>query len=134
MLEWVSGQAVIRGVILFIAGVLFTSLFWRFIWWPRAARLFRKRSRSVITGLVNEQLAPYLPQFPFHASEAKFIGKPIDLIVFCGMDNGSIDEIVFVEIKSGKHQRLSPIERSVRDAVHAKRVRWELFNARLSSR
>jgi predicted Holliday junction resolvase-like endonuclease len=134
-MEWLTGQSVnMPGFILFVTGVFFATLFWRFLWWPRAKRLFKKRSRSVITGLVNEQLAPYLPQFPYRASETKFIGKPIDLIVFCGMDEGSVDEIVFLEIKSGKHRRLSPIERAVRDAVREKRVRWEMFDARLNSR
>ena len=33
-----------------------------------------------------EQLATYLPNFPFSPTEAKFIGAPIDFLVFKGMD------------------------------------------------
>jgi len=82
-----------------------------------------KRSRSVLSGLVNEQLAPYLPNFPFNPSEIKFLGKPIDFIVFSGLDEKAIKEVVFVEVKTSR-SILSRTERSLKDAIDAKRVRW----------
>jgi predicted Holliday junction resolvase-like endonuclease len=33
-----------------------------------------------------EQLAPYLPNFPFSPTEAKFIGAPINFLIFRGME------------------------------------------------
>ena len=89
----------------------------------------KKRSRSTLGGTFSEQIAPFLPDFPpdLKASEARFIGKPIDLIVFKGMDEGSISEVVFVEIKSGGSQ-LSLNERTLKSAVDAKRVRWEKYH------
>lgn len=42
------------------------------------------------------------------------------------MDEQHIDEVVFVEIKSGSSQ-LSSNERSLRDAIEAKRVRWHEY-------
>src|SRR5262245_53199778 len=60
------------------------------------------------------------------ASEARLIGKPIDFLIFKGMDDQRIDEVVFVEIKTGNSQ-LPPNERSLRDAVEAKRVRWHEY-------
>ena len=60
-----------------------------------------QRSRSVLSGMFAEQLAPYLPNFPFSPSEAKFIGAPIDLLVFKGMDAQHVEEVIFVEVKSG---------------------------------
>ncbi|MDD4983268.1 MAG: Holliday junction resolvase-like protein [Candidatus ainarchaeum sp.] len=82
-----------------------------------------KRSRSVLSGLVNEQLAPYLPNFPFNPSEIKFLGKPIDFIVFSGLDNKEVKEVVFVEVKTGGSV-MSKTERSLKDAIEGKRVRW----------
>jgi predicted Holliday junction resolvase-like endonuclease len=60
------------------------------------------------------------------ASEARFIGKPIDFLIFKGMDDQHIDEVVFVEIKTG-NSHLSSNERSLRDAIEAKRVRWHEY-------
>ncbi len=82
-----------------------------------------KRSRAVLGGQFSEQLAPYLPEFPYSPTECRFIGKPVDFIVFKGMDAKSIKEIVFVEVKSGKSV-LSGQERALREAVVGGRVTW----------
>jgi len=82
-----------------------------------------KKSRAVLGGQFSEQLAPYLPDFPFSPTEVRFIGKPIDFIVFKGMDQKEISEIVFVEVKSGK-SGLSTHERVLRDAIRGKKVSW----------
>ena len=82
-----------------------------------------KKSRSVLGGQFAEQLAPYLPDFPFSPTEARFMGKPIDLIVFRGMDEKDIQEVIFVEIKSGK-SRLNTHEKKLAEAIKAKKVRW----------
>lgn len=82
-----------------------------------------KKSRAVIAGQFAEQLSPFLPDFPHLPTEAKFIGKPIDFVIFKGYDKREIEEVVFVEVKSGK-SRLSPIERNLRDVIHDKKVRW----------
>ncbi len=87
-----------------------------------------KRSRAVLGGQFSEQLAPYLPDFPYNPNECRFIGKPIDLLVFRGMDDGRIDEIVFVEIKSGRAKNLSKTERLLRDAVNEGRVSWRQYD------
>ena len=81
------------------------------------------RSRAVLGGQFSEQLAPYLPDFPYSPTEARFLGKPIDLIVFRGADAQSIEEVVFVEVKSGE-ARLSPQEKQLRDVIQSKRVSW----------
>ena len=65
--------------------------------------------------LLLEQVAPFLRDSPkdLKALEARFIGKPIDFLIFKGMDEQHIDEVVFVEIKTGNSQ-LSSNERSLR--------------------
>jgi len=84
------------------------------------------KSRATLGGLFSEQLAPYLPDFPYSPSEVRFIGKPIDFIVFKGADGKNIDEVVFVEVKSGK-SKISSHERNLKNAIEKKRVRWEEY-------
>jgi len=90
---------------------------------PRIRQDSVKRSRAVVVGQVAEQLAPFLPEFPYSPSEARFIGKPIDFIVFEGMDEKEIRSVVFVEVKSGA-SRLSAQEKKLKDAIVNKRVTW----------
>ena len=82
-----------------------------------------KRSRAVLSGQFSEQLAPYLPEFNFKPTECRFIGKPIDFLVFPGMDEKEIKEVVFVEVKSG-NSTLSTVERQLRDVIKAGKVKW----------
>jgi predicted Holliday junction resolvase-like endonuclease len=87
-----------------------------------------KRSRAVIGGQTAEQLAPYFPDFPFDPGECRFIGKPVDFLVFRGAASGAVEEVVFVEVKSGASS-LSKVERSLRDAVQGGKVRWAEYRA-----
>ncbi len=81
------------------------------------------RSRAVLAGQFSEQLAPYLPDFPFNPTECKFIGKPVDFLVFHGLDEKNVTGVSFVEVKSGK-SRLTSTENSVKDAVLNGKVNW----------
>jgi predicted Holliday junction resolvase-like endonuclease len=82
-----------------------------------------RRSAAVVAGKVSEQLAPYMPGFPYDPKDARFLGTPIDLVVFDGMNEEELREIVFLEIKTGG-SRLSTRERLIREAVLARRVSW----------
>lgn len=84
------------------------------------------RSRAVLGGQFSEQLAPFLPDFKYSPTECRFLGKPIDLLVFQGMDDKKIDEVVFVEVKSSG-SRLSPQEKRLKEAIDNKKVRWEEY-------
>ncbi len=85
-----------------------------------------QRSRAVLSGQFSEQLAPYLPDFPYKPTEVRFLGKPIDFVVFEGMDSKNIQEVVFVEVKSGDSQ-LSTHERTLKKAIEKGKVRWEEY-------
>lgn len=83
-----------------------------------------KRSKAVINGQIAEQIAPFLPDFPANPSDARFIGKPVDFIVFSGLsENEKIDEILFVEVKTGK-SLLSEREKEVKKAIEQRKVRY----------
>jgi predicted Holliday junction resolvase-like endonuclease len=95
--------------------------------WAATAEVNRRSSlaasRAVIGGHFSEQLAPYLPGFPFDPTEARFIGKPVDFVVFRGLSEGSVTHVSFVEVKSGS-SRMNRNEISVREAVQAGRVEF----------
>jgi len=82
------------------------------------------RSHSVVAGKATEHLAPLLPGFEFDPRDARFLGSPIDFLVFDGLSEGEVHEIVFVEIKTGLSAALTSRERRVRDAVDGRRVRF----------
>ncbi|MGO9763167.1 MAG: Holliday junction resolvase-like protein [Solirubrobacteraceae bacterium] len=88
------------------------------------------RSRSAVSGKVQEQLAPLFPEFlsQFNPRDARFIGTPLDFVVFDGLDDddGDVRRVVFVEVKTGK-SALTKRERRVRDAVTARRVEYQLL-------
>jgi len=96
-------------------------------WKMEAEKEIRKdaidKSQSVTMGKMTEHMVPYLPGFAFNPTDARFIGSPIDLVVFDGLGNDQVKKIVFVEIKTGT-STLSTRERLVRDAVLAKNVEW----------
>lgn len=75
-----------------------------------------KSSRSIIRGQVSEQLAPYLPDFPFDPASCKFLGSPVDFVVFHKLDDPENQALVFVEVKTGQ-ARLNHNERMVREAI-----------------
>lgn len=88
-----------------------------------------KRSRSVLKGKIGEQLAPLFPSFKYEPADARFVGSPIDYLIFDGYtevrEKGEIRKIVLADVKTGKTQALSPIEQKVKDAVEDGRVEWE---------
>ena len=104
-----------------------TGAFKRDKWWEKVMPECRRdailRSRAVLGGHFSEQLAPFLPNFGHLPTECRFIGKPIDFIVFKGMDEKDIKEVVFVEVKSGK-AKLTPHEKKLKDIIDKKKVKW----------
>ena len=84
------------------------------------------KSRAVLGGQFSEQLAPFLPDFKHKPTECRFVGKPVDLLVFKGMDDKDINEVVFVEVKSGK-SKLSSAEKKLKETIEKKKVRWEEY-------
>ena len=85
------------------------------------------QSRAVLGGKFTEQMAPYLPEFQYDPTEARFIGSPIDFLVFPGLACGDPEEIVLMEIKSGKTASLTPAQRKIRQLIEDGMVRWELI-------
>jgi len=83
----------------------------------------------LVAGKVQEYLAPLFPEFisQFNPKDARFLGTPLDFIVFDGLDEGGeVKRVVFVEIKTGRAGLVSR-ERRCRDAIEAGRVEYQLL-------
>jgi predicted Holliday junction resolvase-like endonuclease len=89
------------------------------------------QSRSVLGGKFTGQIAPYLPDFKYDPTEARFIGTPFDLIVFPGLATGDPQEIVIMEIKTGR-STLTPTERKIRQLIEDGMVRYELLQPKIA--
>jgi predicted Holliday junction resolvase-like endonuclease len=81
------------------------------------------RSQAATVGRVSEQLVPYFPEFDWNPKDARFLGSPIDFVVFDGLSEGAVRRVVFVEVKTGSSS-MSARERLVRDAILGGRVEW----------
>ena len=124
-----------------IAGLLLLALLvgaaWREVAWRLRRRQLEQaaisRSRSVLGGKFAEQLAPFLPDFPGDPTEARFLGSPVDLVVFPGLATGEPREIIFVEVKTGS-ARPNAVQRRLEKLLAEGRVRWKELRVALPTR
>ena len=82
--------------------------------------------RSVVKGNVWEQIAPHLPEFEYNPADARFLGNPVDYIVFSGMSDGEDVDVVIIDVKTGKAQ-LNTNQRRIRDAINNGRVSFKII-------
>lgn len=87
-----------------------------------------KKSEAVIRGKVTEHLIPYFPEFEYNPKDARFLGTPVDFIIFDGLSEGEMNKVVFVEVKSGKTGALSPREKLVRECINRGKVSYEIIH------
>src|SRR5688572_7604328 len=90
------------------------------------------RSRAVTMGNFTQHIVPYLPEFEFDPRDVRFLGSPIDFVVFDGLCQGEVKRIVLVEVKTGG-STLSARERSVREAARAGKIEWLEFRTAVPS-
>ena len=78
----------------------------------------RNKSVEVRTGFIMEKIAPFTEAFGENPRTAKFLGDPIDFICF------NDDEIVFVEVKTGK-ARLTTKQNKIKKMVEDGKVKFK---------
>jgi len=83
------------------------------------------RSVRSVMGKVTEHLIPFSEAFSqFNPKDARFIGSPIDLIVFDGAEEKKEEiTIYFIEVKTGTSP-LSPRQKKIMEAIQQRRVKW----------
>lgn len=90
------------------------------------------RSRSTLKGKIAEQMAPLFPGFGHLPADARFIGSPIDYIIFDGLsavadEKGSTIRIVFMDVKHG-NATLTRTQRVIKKAVEERAVTWQTLH------
>jgi len=78
---------------------------------------FSKASQSVKYGKMTEHFIPFTKEFPFEPENFRFLGNPIDGVVF------EEDKIIFAEFKASGSQ-LSSKQKRIKDLVEQKKVEW----------
>ncbi len=94
-------------------------------------------SRDVLKGKIGEQMAPLFPEFRnlYNPADARFIGTPIDYIIFKNLSKvhsaeEAPIEIVFVDVKTGK-STLTKSQQMIQDAVSGEKKRVGFYTLRL---
>ena len=82
--------------------------------------LGQKKSSEVRVGKIGENMAPFLNGWPYDPNDFRFLGNPIDGIQF------NEDELVFVEIKTGKSV-LSKKQRWIKQLIREGKVGFATF-------
>ena len=86
-----------------------------------------ERSARTLSGKTLEKLIPFLDRFPYDAHDLRWLGDPIDFIIFDGYSsNKSPKQIVFCEVKSG-NSNLSKIQNEIKELIDKKKVKWFEF-------
>ena len=91
-----------------------------------------QRARSVLKGKIGEQLAPLLPEFIAlcNPSDARFIGSPIDYLIFrnmtCEEGNELPIEVILLDVKTGKSV-LNKVQKRIQEAIEHNRVRFHVL-------
>lgn len=93
----------------------------------RAREHALKTSDGTRLGQLAEQMVPFLPQFRYDPQDAHFLGRPVDFVIFDGLCEGMLRQVVFVEVKSGKKKGLGRRQRSIQECIDQGRVSFEVF-------
>jgi predicted Holliday junction resolvase-like endonuclease len=80
-----------------------------------------KKAIEVGFGKMIEKFIPAYKNLNLQFAECRPLFDPIDLIVFDGLLNGSINHVSFLEVKSG-NSKLNKHQKLIQDAVLEKRV------------
>lgn len=81
-----------------------------------------QRHHSSVLGSVSEHVIPFHTNFPYNPKDIRFIGAPIDLIVFDGLDEKSDQiNIIFLEVQTGRPYT-SNNHKKIIEAVQFKRI------------
>jgi predicted Holliday junction resolvase-like endonuclease len=132
MIEIIS--TLIIGIVI---GVLISYFYFRAkmeSWKVGVEKMIRRdaveKSRAVIKGKISEQIVPFLESFKYNPSDARFIGDPVDYIIFDGYTEVKerIEDkpitIVLADVKTGEAS-LTYEQRRIKQGVEKGLVRFE---------
>jgi predicted Holliday junction resolvase-like endonuclease len=85
-----------------------------------------KKAIEVGIGKIIEKILPSYKNFSIIATDCRFLAEPIDMVIFDGLSENNINNITFLDVKTGnaplnKHQRL------IRDAINDQKVKFKVI-------
>ena len=87
--------------------------------------------RDVVKGQIGEQFTPFIADFPYNPADCRFMGEPIDYVIFHNLhacSEGSVPiedvKVIFAEIKTGK-AKLNPRQKILRQVIENKQFSFE---------
>jgi predicted Holliday junction resolvase-like endonuclease len=83
-----------------------------------------ERSARTLSGKTLEKLVPFLDKFPYDPHDIRWLGDPIDFVIFDGYSTGDPEKIVLCEVKSGD-STLSKNQKKIKEIVENKKIKWE---------
>lgn len=95
----------------------------------------KKRSnnmqRNVLKGQIGEQFTPFIADFPYNPSDCRFLGEPIDYMIFQNLhacSEGLTDienvQIIIAEVKTG-NARLNARQKIIKQAIENGQVSFQ---------
>lgn len=103
-------------------------------WKIQSEKIFREdalaRSRAVLKGALAEQLAPIFKVFGYNPSDARFIGDPVDYVIFDGYTKVKerIEDtpitIVLADVKTGQAS-LTYEQRRIKQGIEKGLIKFE---------
>lgn len=111
-----------------LTAIVFVLIVFLFLFYKKNSELeqqfnelsFSKSSQSVRYGKMSEQWIPFSKDFPHNSENFRFLGSPIDGIVF------NDDKIIFCEFKSNT-SKLSEKQKRIKSLIENKKIEWLEF-------
>ncbi len=98
---------------------------WKLNYEEKIRKDVAKRSRATLKGKVGEQMAPLIPEFEHEPSDARFIGSPVDYVIFDGHSRNNPEAVTFLDVKTGEKARLSQTQKDFKKVIEEGKVYWE---------
>lgn len=92
----------------------------------RATTGAQTTAKSVNVGKLLEKVFPTMNDFKWELSDCRFLGDPIDIVIFHGLSAGKVESIRFLEVKSGK-ARLNTHQKNIKEAIENNKIKYEEF-------
>ena len=87
--------------------------------------------RNVLKGQIGEQFTPFITDFPYNPSDCRFMGEPIDYVIFqnlheCADGNVPIEDVhlIIAEVKTG-NARLNQRQKIIKQVIENGQVSFK---------
>jgi len=133
-------EAIVLVLLFAVTYLIFKNLQWKFKFEKRVEDFLKNKEESIrrdaiersartLSGKTLEKLVPFLESFPYDPHDIRWLGDPIDLVIFDGYSAEKPDKIVFCEVKSGE-SKLTAGQKKIKELIEGKKVKWEEFRVK----